>query len=122
MMMKLDGGYIFVKATKEEESVIKTWKMMTKDKQKGWWYGKASLQLLDKLYHNGGLIPAAKKEMERLRDIQDAVDRERIRPAEELEPLAEYPVKPKLYAHQIRAANMALMVFEMAAPAKEAAE
>ena len=30
MMMKLDGGYIFVKATKEEESVIKTWKMMSK--------------------------------------------------------------------------------------------
>ena len=93
---------------------------MSKDKQKGWWYGKASLQLLDKLYHNGGLIPAAKKEMERLAQIQEAVDRERIRPAEGLKPMAEYPVKPNLYAHQIRAANMALMVFGMAEPPKEA--
>jgi len=121
MMMKLDGGYIFVKATKEEGAVIKTWKMMSKDKQKGWWYGRASLQLLDKLYHNGGLIPAAKKEMERLAQIQEAVDRERIRPAEDLKPMAEYPVKPNLYAHQIRAANMALMVFGMAEPPREVA-
>ncbi len=121
MMMKVDNGYIFVKATKEEESVIKTWKMMSKDRQKGWWYGRLSLQLLDKLYHNGGLIPAAKKEMERLAHIQEAVDQERIRPAEELKPMAEYPVKPNLYAHQVRAANMALMVFEMVEPPKEVA-
>ena len=119
MMMKVDNGYIFVKATKEEESVIKTWKMMSKDRQKGWWYGRLSLQLLDKLYHNGGLIPAAKKEMERLAHIQEAMDQERIRPAEELKPMAEYPVKPNLYAHQVRAANMALMVFEMVEPPKQ---
>ena len=117
--MKLDGGYIFIKATKEEDAVIKTWKMMSKDKQKGWWYGRASLQLLDKLYHNGGLIPAAKKEMERLMRIQEAVDRERIRPAEDLKPMAEYPVKPNLYAHQTRAANMALMVFGMVEPPRQ---
>ncbi len=120
--MKVDGGYIFVKASREEEAVIKTWKMMSKDKQKGWWYGRISLQLLDKLYHNGGLIPAAKKEMERLAYIQEAVDRERTRPAGELKPMAEYPVKPNLYAHQMRAANMALMVFGMVAPPKVGCE
>ena len=119
MMMKVDGGYIFVKASREEEAVIKTWKMMSKDKQKGWWYGRISLQPLDKLYHNGGLIPAAKKEMERLAYIQEAVDRERTRPAEGLKPMVKYPVKPNLYAHQTRAANMALMVFGMVEPPRQ---
>lgn len=119
MMMKLDGGYIFVKADREEEASIKTWRMMSKDKKNGWWYARTSLQLLEKIYGTWGLIPAAKKEMERLRGIQAAVDRERIRPAGELKPMAEYPVKPKLYAHQVRAANMALMVFGMAKPPGE---
>lgn len=119
MMMKLDGGYIFVKADREEEASIKTWRMMSKDKKNGWWYARTSIQLLEKIYDTWGLIPAAKKEMERLRGIQAAVDRERIRPAEELKPMAEYPVKPKLYAHQVRAANMALMVFGMAKPPGE---
>ena len=114
MMMKVDGGYIFVKASREEEAVIKTWKMMSKDKQKGWWYGRISLQLLDKLYHNGGLIPAAKKEMERLAYIQEAVDRERVNP--EPAPFYKYPVKMPLYAHQVRGANMAMLTFGWMAP------
>lgn len=41
---------------------------------------------------------------------------ERIKAAEEVKPLVKYPVRKKLYTHQVRAANMALMVFGLAKP------
>ena len=114
MMMKLSDGYIFVKASEQEEATIKSWRLMTKDRKNNWWYGKESLQLLQKLYQAFGLTKVAKKRMDELLRIRSAVDAERIRPNEELKPLTEYPVKAKLYSHQVRAANMALMIFELA--------
>lgn len=95
--------------------MIKSWHLMKKN-EAGQWVGRISLPLLQMINRNCGLIPAAKKEMERLASIQEAVDRERTRLAEDLKPMAEYPVKPSLYAHQMRACNMCLLTFGMIDP------
>lgn len=116
MQQKLQDGIIFVRASKEEEAIIKTWRMMTKDKDQGIWYAPISRPLLENLKRNGGLIPPAKKELEKMQLTQKAVDAERIKPDGEVKPMIEYPVKAKLYTHQIRAANMALMTFGIIDP------
>ena len=48
--------------------------------------------------------------------IQDAVDAERIRPDAEVEALYPFPVKADLFKHQIRAANMAGVIFGVISP------
>ena len=66
------------------------------------------------------LIPLPKPlnaERYRLNAVQEAVDAERVRPVGELKPLVKYPVKRNLYAHQMRAANMALLTFGLMDPA-----
>ena len=73
-------------------------------------------ELLNRL---AGLIPLPKPldaERHRLNVVQEAVDAERIRPAEKLKPLARYPVKKNLYAHQVRASNMCLLTFGIVKP------
>lgn len=116
MQQKIDGNIIFVKASKEEEAVIKTWRMMKKDKEKGYWYGEITRPLLENLQRNGDLIPPAKAILNEMLIIQAAVDRERVKPDKEIKPRYKYPVKVKLFAHQTRAANMALMVFGIVDP------
>ena len=110
MQQKIEGGVIFVRATKEESAVIKGWRMMRFDKEKGWWYGDVSKQLLGNLKRNGGLIPPAMEALERMNGIQAAVDAERVKPDEDVEPMYDFPVKATLFKHQVRAANMAGMV------------
>lgn len=116
MQQKIDNGIIFVKADKSEGSMIRSWRMMKWDKDKGFWYGDVSKQLLEKLNENGGLIPPAKKELAMMRRVQDAVDRERVKPDEQVKLLMDVPVKASLYAHQKRAFNMAAYVFGLAEP------
>lgn len=116
MQQKIDDGFIYVKASKEEEAVIKTWRMMKKDKEKGYWYGAISRPLLENLKRNGGLIPPAKKILDDMLTVQAAVDAERIKPDKSISPRYKYPIKAKLFTHQIRAANMALMVFGVVPP------
>lgn len=116
MLQKIENGLIFVKADKEQEAVIKTWRLMTKDKEKGYWYGIISKPLLLNLKRNGGLIPPAQKLLDQMQTVQDAVDAERVKPDKEVNPMYKFPVKAKLYTHQIRAANMALMTFGAVPP------
>lgn len=116
MQQKIEGGVIFVRATKEESAVIKGWRMMRFDKEKGWWYGDVSKQLLGNLKRNGGLIPPAMEALERMNGIQAAVDAERVKPDEDVEPMYDFPVKATLFKHQVRAANMAGMIFGLVDP------
>nr|DAS03448.1 MAG TPA: hypothetical protein [Caudoviricetes sp.] len=116
MQQKIEDGIIFVKPTKEKEAIIKTWRMMKKDKEKGYWYGEITRPLLENLQRNGGLIPPARKILNDMLAVQKAVDAERVRPTKEIKPRYKYPVKAKLFTHQIRAANMALMVFGILPP------
>lgn len=119
MRQKINGDTIYVKADKEEAAVINSWRLMTYDKENGWWYGDISRQLLEKLKQYGGLIPAAEKWLEKLQEIQAAVDAERTKPDRKVRALYKYPVKAKLLVHQVRAANMAAYIFGVADPGGE---
>ncbi len=116
MRQKIDNGIIYVQPSKEEEAVIKTWRMMKKDKEKGYWWGEITRPLLENLQRNGGLIPPAKEILKEMLTVQAAVDAERLKPDKEIKPRYKYPVKAKLFTHQTRAANMALMVFGILPP------
>ena len=122
MQQKIEDGIIFVKPTKEEEAIIKNWRMMKKDKKKEYWYGAISRSLLENLQRNGGLIPPAKAILKEMLTIQKVVDAERLKPDKEVKARYKYPVKAKLFTHQIRAANMALMVFEILPPEEHVEE
>lgn len=76
--------------------------------------GAATLSLLDDLSGIGRLPKDIEAERQRMRAVRDAMDAERDNPAPK--PLVHYPVKATLYAHQIRAANMALLHFGLVAP------
>ena len=117
MQQKIEDGIIFVKASKEEDTIIKNWRMMKKDKKKEYWYGEISRPLLENLQRNGGLIPPAKAILKEMLTIQKAVDKERM--TEEPKPLIVPPVKVKLFKHQVRGYNMALMTLGLVEPPKE---
>lgn len=117
MQQKIEDGIIFVKASKEEDAIIKTWRMMKKDKEKGYWYGEITRPLLENLQRSGGLIPPAKAILKEMLTIQKAVDKERM--TEEPKPLIVPPVKVKLFKHQVRGYNMALMTLGLVEPPKE---
>jgi len=116
MQQKIDDGILFVKASKEEGSMIRSWRMMTYDKAKGYWFGQMSIPLLENLMANGGLIPPAKEALAEMKRIQAAIDAERMKPDEEVRCYIEPPVKATLYAHQRRAMNMALINFGLIEP------
>ena len=119
MRIKMDNGCIvIIEADSTQTAVLKTWGGMMKGKKRQKrWEGVVCAGLLNKL---AGLIPLPKPldaERHRLNVVQEAVDAERVRSAADLKPLVNYPVKRNLYAHQMRAANMALLTFGLMDPA-----
>lgn len=119
MKIKMDKGYIIIiEANSTQTAVLKSWGGMMKwNKRQKWWEGLVCAELLNRL---SKLIPLPKPlnaERHRLNAVQEAVDAERVRPAEDLKPFTKYPVKRNLYAHQMRAANMALLTFGLMDPA-----
>lgn len=78
--------------------------------------GAVTLELLDALSGMGRLPEGIEAERQRMRAVRDAMDAERDNPAPK--PLVHYPVKATLYAHQIRAANMALLHFGAVVPGR----
>ena len=120
MKMALKDTTLFIKeADNVQFTVIKSWNKMKWDKKTQTLRGTADLELLDKLSGIVRLPPAAESRRQRLRAVQDAVDRERINP--EPVPFFKYPVKMPLYAHQVRGANMAMLTFGWAQPGEGAA-
>ena len=71
--------------------------------------GKADFELLDRLSRMVKLPPGLEELRRRLRSAAEAVERERF--AENPVPLVVYPVKTPLFRHQVRGANMAMLVF-----------
>lgn len=117
MQQMVKDGVIFVKAaTKEEGSMIRSWRMMTFDKDNGYWYGSLSVPLLLNLKRNGDLIAPARRELDHLLEVQATIDAERVKPDKDVRCYIEPPVKAKLYTHQKRAVNMALIEFGLIAP------
>jgi len=107
-------------------AIMKSWNLMKWDKENKILYGPATIELLDKLatitsLPTGGISPKTGKPLpniaayrQKLHNIRNAVDRERVNEAPE--PLYRYPVKMPLYAHQVRGANMCLLTFGWVPP------
>lgn len=119
MRMKMEGGFLcLAPENAREAAALKSWNQTKWNKQYRCWMAFVSLEMLDKLsvLQKQPLPDYIEDKRIRLRAVQDAVDAERMRPAEKVEPLYPYPVKRPLYIHQIRAANMCLLTFSLAEP------
>lgn len=113
MQIRMKDGFIqIIEADSTQAAVLKSWGGMIKwNKKQKWWEGLVCAELLNRLAKLIPLTEPLNAERHRLNAVQEAVDAERVRPAGDLKPLAKYPVKRSLYAHQVRAANMALLTF-----------
>jgi hypothetical protein len=113
--MALTGGTLLIReADAGQFAIIKSWGKMKYARKEQQFSGYADLDLLDKLAGIVRLPPAVEARRQRLRKVQDAVDRERLNP--DPVPLADYPVKVSLYRHQLRGANMAMLTFGWVPP------
>jgi hypothetical protein len=117
-MRMTDGTIQIIEATGAWGDMIKSWRIMKWKKEDKMWYAPVSLELLDKLADlTQHRLPAPiEAERRRLAAVQEAVDKERVKPDKDVKALYKFPVKPKLYSHQVRAANMALMTFGLITP------
>ena len=117
MMMKMENGWLYIKdADSIKTAIFKSWGLLKWNRSSKLWEGQVCRDLLNRLASISPLTPPVEAGRRRLNEIQEAVDKERILPAGQLKPLAKYPVTKNLYAHQTRAANMALLVFGVADP------
>lgn len=112
-----DGVLRIIEVDKIQKTIIESWSMMRWIRGQQMYEGIASLELLNKLSTIVHLPPSVEKERIKMAEVQDAVDRERIK--KNPEPIVNYPVTKNLYEHQIRAANMALLTFHIVEPKKE---
>lgn len=120
MKMALKDGQILIKeADNNQFLIIKSWNKMKWSKAEQMLYGPADMELLNKLAGLVRLPAPIEERRQHLNKVAEAVDRERMK--EEPVPLYKYPVKLPLYKHQIRGANMALMVFGLIEPPGEEA-
>lgn len=118
MRMKMEDGWLYIiEASPAQGSSIKAWGLMKWKRKDKMWYGRVSGELLNRL---SALLPALPASIDaergRLNRIQDAVNTERTLPMDGLKPLVKFPVTKSLYAHQTRAANMALLTFGIVDP------
>lgn len=115
MKMALKNGQILIKdADNMQFTIIKSWNKMRWIKAEQMLSGPAESELLNKLAGLVRLPPVIEAERQRLNAIQDAVDAERMN--DDPMPLCNYPVKKKLFKHQLRGANMCMMIFGLVDP------
>lgn len=80
--------------------------------------GRFCLATLDALASCCKLPPDIASERERLRALSDAIELQRA--DDEPKPLVQFPIKDaELMKHQVRGANMALLIFGAVVPAVE---
>lgn len=115
MQMALSNGELLLRYLDNTQfAVIKSWNLMRWDKKNHMLRGAATAELLNRVASISRLTPPVAEERDRLNGMQEAVDAERMK--EEPVPLYPYPVRAKLFKHQIRAANMALITFGLVDP------
>ena len=109
MRMAIKGGAVWVAdAMPDWAARAKKTGLLKADRKSGMLYGVANIQTLDLIREAAGRLPGPAEELrQELMARQRAVDAERE--ASEPVPLVEYPVKRKLFAHQVKGANMALI-------------
>lgn len=121
MKMALKDGQVLIKEADNNQTLImKSWGKLKYSKAELMYYGPADAELLNRLAKIVKLPDPIEKRRQRLNRISEAVDQERMN--EEPKPLYKFPVKLPLFKHQIRGANMALLVFGLIEPPKEAEE
>lgn len=120
MRITMKDGQIVLGDVGPYYATLRSWGILTYHKPTQTLRGAVSLELLDNLAGLGKLPPEIETERRRLRAVKDAVDAERQ--SEHPMPLVHYPVKAKLFEHQIRGANMCLLTFGAAEPRKAVAE
>ena len=112
-----DGQVLLVEVGSDKYMQIKSRGLMKWSKQQQALYGPATAELLNYLATLFRLPGPAEEMRQRLNRLEDSVDAQRVEP--EPEPLYKFPVKLPLYRHQIRGANLALMVFGLVEPPEE---
>ena len=112
-----DGQVILVEVDTDKYMQIKARNLMKWSKTQQALYGPATAELLNFLASLFRLPGPAEELRQRMNQLEEAVDAQRMEP--EPEPLYKFPVKLPLYRHQIRGANMALMVFGLVGPQKK---
>ena len=113
-----DGQVILVEVSSDKYMQIKSRGLMKWSKQQQALYGPATAELLNFLATLFRLPGPAEELRQQMNNLESSVDAERMDP--EPKPLYKFPVKLPLYRHQIRGANMALMVFGLVDPPEEA--
>ena len=101
----------------QQKAAITSWGLAKWDRKLQMISGQCSIALLDKLATICKLPPTAAACRSAMKLTEDAVDNERSRPTTSPKP-SRYPVKADLYQHQIRAANMAGLIFGWYGPWK----
>lgn len=116
MKIALQNGTVYIKdASPAQAAALKSWGLFQYDRKTGIYSGAETLELLSRVYKLTKALPEPlMKELRRLQAVQDAVDV--LRTEKDPKPLTKFPVKPKLYQHQIRAADMALVTFGLIPP------
>ena len=113
-----EGQIIIIEVNSTQFSIIKSWGKMKWERSEQAFYGPAEIELLNKLAGIVRLTPPVEAERQRLNEIAQAVDAERMK--QDPEPLYDYPVKYPLFRHQVRGANMCLITFGLVPPPKPA--
>lgn len=111
MKLALANGNIYIRNTKEEYPIVKGLPNAKYDKRLQAWEVPATAEMLERLRRFKKLPPALETERMRLKHKQELIDAERMK--DDPIPLVDYPVKVKLFKHQVRAANMAMYELEL---------
>lgn len=109
-----DDKLLIREADNIQFQIIKSWGKMKWDKQTQTLSGILEIELLNKLASLVTLPENIKLIREKLNNVIMAVNKERLNP--EPKPLIVPLIKTKLYKHQIRGYNMALMTLGLVEP------
>ena len=112
MRVALKDGYIAISnMTNQEYNTIREWNLTKYVRSEQALKGIVTLDLLDNLAQLTRLPPDLATVRARLHDRDAEIQALRAEP--EPTPLYDYPVKRKLFKHQIRGANMAMVALEL---------
>lgn len=114
MRITMKDGQIVLGDMGAYYGALRSWGLLTYHKPTQTLRGAVSLELLDNLSGLGRLPREIEAERQRLRAVKEAIDAERGN--EHPVPLVHYPVKAKLFEHQIRGCNLALLTFGVVDP------
>ena len=110
-----EDGTLYLKDLSYEENLkVKSWGLMKYDSKIKMYKGPVSYELLKRIQKVRPLSPEGEQLLRRYKKRQTAVDY--VRNLDSPKEYIKAPVKGKLYSHQIKAYDMALIVFGVVSP------